>query len=60
MIFWSEKTEKWQKTGKNGHFLTFQAKKWVKKNFLAIFQSNVFEEPHKDALYEKLANFDQN
>ena len=28
--------------------------------FLAIFQNNVFEEPYKDALYQKLANFDQN
>ena len=60
MIFWPEKSEKWQKTDKNGHFFTFQAKKWVKKMFLAIFQNNIFEEPYKDALYRKLANFDQN
>ena len=30
------------------------------KFVLAIFLKNVFEEPYKDALYQKLANFDQN
>ena len=60
MIFWFEKLGKCQKTGKSGNLFTFKAKKWVKKLFLAIFQCNVFEEPYKDTLYKKLANFDQN
>ena len=34
--------------------------KMGQKFFLAVFLNNVFEEPYKDALYQKLANLDQN
>ena len=60
MIFWSEKSGKWQKTGKNGHFFYFLGPKMGQKIFLAIFLNNVFEGPYKDAFYQKLANFNQN
>ena len=49
--------KKWQKIG---IFLLLRPIKIVKKIILEIFTNNVFEEPYKDALYQKLANFDQN